>query len=36
MNSYKYTARSASGEKIQGLIEAIDELEAYFADKFTL
>ncbi len=28
MNSYKYTAVSASGEQIQGMIEAIDQLEA--------
>ncbi len=28
MNSYKYTAVSASGEKISGMIEAVDQLEA--------
>ena len=28
MNSYKYTAVSASGEQIQGMIEAVDQLEA--------
>jgi type IV pilus assembly protein PilC len=28
MNSYKYTAVSASGEEIQGMIEAVDQLEA--------
>ncbi len=28
MNSYKYTAVSASGEQIQGMIEAIDQLDA--------
>ena len=28
MNSYKYTAVSASGEQIDGLIEAVDEIEA--------
>ncbi len=28
MNSYKYTALSASGEQINGMIEAIDQLEA--------
>ena len=28
MNSYKYTAVSASGEQIQGMVEAVDQLEA--------
>ena len=28
MNSYKYTALSASGEKVTGMLEAIDQLEA--------
>ena len=28
MNSYKYTAVSASGEQIKGMIEAVDQLEA--------
>ena len=28
MNSYKYTAVSASGEQIQGMIEAVNQLEA--------
>ena len=28
MNSYKYTAMSPSGEKVNGMIEAIDDLEA--------
>ena len=28
MNSYKYTAVSASGEQVQGMVEAVDRLEA--------
>ncbi|WP_026664546.1 type II secretion system F family protein [Butyrivibrio sp. FC2001] len=28
MNSYKYTALSASGEQVKGMLEAIDQLEA--------
>lgn len=28
MNSYKYTALSASGEKVTGMIEAIDQMDA--------
>ncbi|WP_408069804.1 type II secretion system F family protein [Butyrivibrio sp. JL13D10] len=28
MNSYKYTALSASGEQVRGMLEAIDQLEA--------
>ena len=28
MNSYKYTAVSASGEEVQGMVEAVDQLEA--------
>ena len=28
MNSYKYTALTASGDKVTGMLEAIDELEA--------
>ncbi len=28
MNSYKYTALTASGEKVNGMIEAIDQVEA--------
>ncbi len=28
MNSYKYTAVSASGEEVQGMIEAVDQLDA--------
>ncbi|WP_026657977.1 type II secretion system F family protein [Butyrivibrio sp. AC2005] len=28
MNSYKYTALTASGEKVNGMLEAIDQLEA--------
>ena len=28
MNSYKYTALSPTGEKVTGMIEAVDQLDA--------
>ena len=28
MNSYKYTALSATGEKIEGMIDAVNQIDA--------